>query len=203
MKYSVFNLNDQNQKIESRIIVALERISQAFRVLLWKESKENSLSPIQIQILIFICFHLKEKCKITYLAEEFNMTKSTISDSVKILITKGLIEKKSNLVDTRSFWLVLTEEGYKIALKASFFASFIQNSMEDLLEEQKEILLSSLLKLIYNLNKANIISIQRMCFTCSFYTINNKSHYCTLMNFKIIDSEVRIDCLDHKLAKWA
>ncbi|WP_258932072.1 MarR family winged helix-turn-helix transcriptional regulator [Flavobacterium oreochromis] len=120
MKYSVFNLNDQNQKIESRIIVALERISQAFRVLLWKESKENSLSPIQIQILIFICFHSKEKCKITYLAEEFNMTKSTISDSVKILITKGLIEKKSNLVDTRSFWLVLTEEGYKIALKASF-----------------------------------------------------------------------------------
>ena len=54
MKYSSFNLNEQNQKIESRIVVALERISEAFRVLLWNESKENSLSPIQIQILILM-----------------------------------------------------------------------------------------------------------------------------------------------------
>ena len=41
MKYSSFNLDDQNQKIESRIVVALERISEAFRVLLWNESKDN------------------------------------------------------------------------------------------------------------------------------------------------------------------
>jgi hypothetical protein len=63
MKYSSFNLNEQNQKIESRIVVALERISEAFRVLLWNESKENSLSPIQIQILIFIYFHSLENAK--------------------------------------------------------------------------------------------------------------------------------------------
>ena len=54
MEKSSFHLTEQNQKIESRIVVALERISEAFRVLLWNESKENSLSPIQIQILIFI-----------------------------------------------------------------------------------------------------------------------------------------------------
>ena len=90
MKYSSFNLNEQNQKIESRIVVALERISEAFRVLLWNESKENSLSPIQIQILIFIYFHSTEKCKVGYLADEFNMTKATISDSVKVLLSKEL-----------------------------------------------------------------------------------------------------------------
>mgnify|MGYP006294391957 CR=1 FL=1 len=73
MKYSSFNLDEQNQKIESRIVVALERISEAFRVLLWNESKENSLSPIQIQILIFIQFHAQEKCKVGYLADEFNI----------------------------------------------------------------------------------------------------------------------------------
>ena len=84
MNYSSFNLNEQNQKIESRIVVALERISEAFRVLLWNESKENSLSPIQIQILIFIYFHSLAKCKVGYLADEFNMTKATISDSVKV-----------------------------------------------------------------------------------------------------------------------
>lgn len=64
MKYSSFNLSEQNQKVESLIVVALERISEAFRVLLWNESKENSLSPIQIQILIFVNFHSLEKCKV-------------------------------------------------------------------------------------------------------------------------------------------
>ena len=101
MKHSSFHLTEQNQKIESRIVVALERISEAFRVLLWNESKENSLSPIQIQILIFIYFHSPEKCKVGYLADEFNMTKATISDSVKVLLSKELVTKETDPNDTK------------------------------------------------------------------------------------------------------
>ena len=97
MNYSSFHLTEQNQKIESRIVVALERISESFRVLLWNESKENSLSPIQIQLLIFIQFHAQEKCKVGYLADEFNMTKATISDAIKSLEQKELITK--NYID--------------------------------------------------------------------------------------------------------
>lgn len=113
MKYSSFNLSEQNQKVESRIVVALERISEAFRVLLWNESKENSLSPIQIQILIFIYFHTPEFNKVSYLAEEFNMTKATISDSVKVLLAKKLVSKETDTTDTRSYSLSLTTEGKK------------------------------------------------------------------------------------------
>nr|WP_305069745.1 MarR family winged helix-turn-helix transcriptional regulator [Flavobacterium covae] len=138
MKYSVFNLDDQNQKIESRIVVALERISEAFRVLLWKESKENSLSPIQIQILIFICFHSEEKCKISYLAEEFNMTKATISDSVKILIAKGLLIKKVDFSDTRAFLLSLTEEGKRVASKGSFLLLLCKNLLKVYQKKKKQ-----------------------------------------------------------------
>jgi hypothetical protein len=53
MGKSPFDLKHQNENTDSRIIAAMERISQAYRVLLWNESKELSLSPIQIQILIF------------------------------------------------------------------------------------------------------------------------------------------------------
>lgn len=120
MKYSPFNLSEQNYKVESRIVVALERIAEAFRVLLWNESKENSLSPIQIQILIFIYFHSLDKCKIGYLADEFNMTKATISDSVKVLFAKNLVSKHTDPADTRSYSLSLTDKGKKIAQKASF-----------------------------------------------------------------------------------
>lgn len=199
MKYSSFNLNEQNQKVESRIVVALERISEAFRVLLWNESKENSLSPIQIQILVFIYFHSQEKCKVGYLADEFNMTKATISDSVKVLFSKGLVVKETDPIDTRSYSLSLTTEGKKIAEKASLFASSIEQPLEKLTEEQKTIMLNGLLKLIYDLNKSGIITIQRMCFTCSNYQVDNGIHYCKLLKSRLAESELRVDCPEHEL----
>ena len=199
MKHSSFHLTEQNQKIESRIVVALERISEAFRVLLWNESKENSLSPIQIQILIFIYFHSPEKCKVGYLADEFNMTKATISDSVKVLLSKELVTKETDPNDTRSFTLSLTNEGKKIAKKASLFASSIEQLIEKLTQEQKTIMLNGLLKLIYDLNKSGIITIQRMCFTCSNYQLDNGIHYCKLLKSKLAENELRVDCPEHEL----
>ena len=91
MSKSDFDLNFQNRNIDGRIVAALERISQAFRVLLWQESKDFSLSPIQIQVLIFLLHHSIDKCKVSYLADEFNMTKATISETVKILEQQKLI----------------------------------------------------------------------------------------------------------------
>ncbi len=199
MKYSSFNLNVQNQKIESRIVVALERISEAFRALLWNESKESSLSPIQIQILIFIYFHSEEKCKVGYLADEFNMTKATISDSVKVLLAKELVTKETDPIDTRSYSLSLTAKGKKIAKKASFFASSIEKPIESLTEEQKVVMLNGLLKLIYDLNKSGIITIQRMCFTCSNYQLENGIHYCKLLKSPLAENELRVDCPEHEL----
>lgn len=199
MKYSSFNLNEQNQKIESRIVVALERISEAFRVLLWNESKENSLSPIQIQILIFVYFHSSEKCKVGYLADEFNMTKATISDSVKVLLAKDLVSKEIDPTDTRSYSLSLTTEGIKTAQKASFFASSIERPLEKLTAEQKTIMLNGLLKLIYDLNKSGVITIQRMCFTCSNYQVDKGVHYCKLLKSQLAENELRVDCPEHQL----
>lgn len=199
MKYSSFNLNEQNQKIESRIVVALERISEAFRVLLWNEGKENSLSPIQIQILIFLHFHSLEKCKVSYLAGEFNMTKATISDSVRVLFAKDLVIKETDPSDTRSYSLILTAEGKKIAEKASFFASSIERPIEKLTQEQKTIMLNGLLKLIYDLNRSGIINIQRMCSTCSNYEIYNGIHYCKLLKSPLAENELRVDCPEHQL----
>ncbi len=199
MRSSPFNVNGQNQKVESRIVVALERIAEAFRVLLWNESKKNSLSPIQIQILIFIYFHSLEKCKVGYLADEFNMTKATISDSVKVLLAKDLVTKETDPEDTRSYSLSLTAKGEKIAGKASFFASSIEQPVEKLTAEQKTAMLNGLLKLIYDLNKSGIITIQRMCFSCSNYQFENGVHYCRLLKKRLAESELRVDCPEHEL----
>jgi DNA-binding MarR family transcriptional regulator len=196
---SPFDLAQQSKKVESKIVVALERISEAFRVLLWNESKENALSPIQIQVLIFLLFHSDEKCKVSYLAQEFNMTKATISDSVKSLLQKGLIQKYDNPADTRSYVIGLTNAGKHTAEKSANFAFAIEKPLASLSGEQKEIMLSGLLKLIHELNRAGVITIQRMCFTCTNYEYTNEQHFCRLLQAQLQNADLRIDCPEHEL----
>lgn len=200
MKKSVFDLTHQNSNIESKIVASLERVSQAFRVLLWNESKEFSLSPIQVQVLIFLLHHSDKKRKVSYLADEFNMTKATISDTIKTLEQKQLIKKEYEPHDTRSYIIHLTKKGNDIAEQTSMFAKQIQVPIDKLHSTDKENLLLSLLDIIHHLNKSGIITIQRMCFTCHFYKINKngQEHFCGLLRSKLADNELQIDCAEHK-----
>lgn len=199
MGKSDFDLNHQNQRPESKIVASLERISQAFRVLLWNESKEFSLSPIQVQVLIFLLHHSEEKRKVSYLAEEFNMTKATISDTIKTLDQKGLITKEYEQRDTRSYVIHLSDKGKQIAGQTALFTREIQIPIDKLNSDDKENLLLSLLGIIRHLNKTGVISIQRMCFTCSHYRPNHhgEKHFCQLLNQKLANTELRVDCPEH------
>ena len=201
MGKSPFDLKHQNENIDSRIIAAMERISQAFRVLLWNESKELSLSPIQIQILIFLMFHSEEKRKVSYLAEEFNMTKATISDSIKVLEQKKFIRKEYETHDTRSYIIYLTTKGLEIAKRTASFTNQIQVPITRLNSEDKENLLISLMGIIQHLNSTGVITVQRMCKTCAHFSPGNgkTQHFCNLLNQKLLDTDLRIDCPEHLL----
>lgn len=203
MKKSVFDLEHQNSNIESKIIVSLERLSQAFRVLLWNESKAFSLSPIQIQIMIFLYSHSPEKRKVSYLAEEFNMTKSTISDTIKTLEQKLLIKKEFDQEDSRSYVIHLSKKGKQLTEKISLFSQQIQIPVDRMNVDDKESLLFSLLSIIKHLNTSGVISVQRMCFNCNFYSSDHsgKKHFCKLLKTKLADKELRIDCPEHLASK--
>ncbi len=201
MQNSDFDLDQQNQHIESRIVASLERISQAFRVLLWHESKEFSLSPIQVQVLIFLLHHAEEKRKVSYLSDEFNMTRATISDTVKLLEQKKLIVKEYEPHDSRSFIINLSVKGIDLARKISLFSEEIRSPVAKLNQDDKENLMLSLMGIIRHLNQAGVITIQRMCKTCAYYqqTAKGQKHFCKLLNQPLGTGDLRIDCPEHEL----
>jgi DNA-binding MarR family transcriptional regulator len=135
---------------------------------------------------------------VSYLAQEFNMTKATVSDSVKLLLQKGLIQKFEDPIDTRSYIIRLTTIGKQTAEKSANFSFAIEKPLNSLTKEQKEVMLSGLLSLIHELNKAGIITIQRMCFTCSHYRIENGKHYCKLLETTLTTTDLRADCPEHE-----
>lgn len=197
MEKSAFDVSHQNNHVESKIIVAFEKITQAFRVMLWNESKKHQLSPIQVQILVFLLHHDSTKNTISYLANEFHMTKATISDSIKTLEQKKLVSKFLNSSDGRSYSINLTDLGKKTALETSKFTTNLLPAIAPITD--KEDFLKNLFQIIQHLNESNIVTIQRMCFTCQYYreNYNNAQHYCKLMDTAIQNHEIRLDCPEH------
>lgn len=198
MPQSPFNLQVQNTQVEGRIVIALERIAQAFRVLLWSEGKTHALSPVQVQILIFLLYQPVERRTVSLLADAFNLTKATLSDSVKVLEKKRLV-KRLPKQDLRSHTLELTTKGRELAMQSAVFTQEIQNPINKLSQAEKESMLLGLLDIIYHLNQQGIISIQRMCYSCMHYKANFKGHphYCRLLNQQLRQADIRIDCPEY------
>ena len=122
MSDNIFNPTHQETNLSNKIVAGLERISEAFKVLLWEKAKLLGLSPIQIQILIFINYHKIEFCNVSHLAKEFNITKPTISDAVRVLVNKELIEKKYSSSDSRSYAIQLSDSGKTAVSETENFA---------------------------------------------------------------------------------
>lgn len=196
----VFNLEDQNTNLDNKIVAGLERLSQVFRILLWEKAKANSLSPIQIQLLIFIRHHSADKTTISYLAQEFNVTKPTISDAIKVLEQKKLIRKLTDSTDTRSYTIQLTAAGKKVVAGTEDFADPLVGMMVQTPEKDKAILWDSISDLIAQLNRSGVISVQRTCYHCKHYAVKNKTHFCNLLNLRLESKEIRIDCPEYENA---
>jgi len=196
MDKSIFNPSGQENNISSKIIVGLERISEVFKILLWEKAKLVGLSPIQIQILIFIAYHKQELCNVSHLAKEFNITKPTISDAVRILDKKGMITKDFSSNDSRSYSIQLSQIGNKIVAETENFADPLKNQLKEIQQADLENLFETLSKVIHQLNSSGILTIQRTCFGCKFYDKPENKHYCNLMEKELLSSDIRLDCLE-------
>ena len=197
---SVFNLEEQNTNIDNKIVAGLERLSQVFRILLWEKAKEHSLSPIQIQLMIFIQHHSQDKSTISYLAQEFNFTKPTISDAIKVLEQKKLIKKYPDSIDTRSYTIQLTAQGKKIVAETEIFANPLNEIISKSKKADKLVLWDSITNLITQLNQLKVISVQRTCFNCKHHSNKGKTHFCQLLNQKLQTHNIRIDCSEFEIA---
>lgn len=191
---AVFNLESQNADLDNKIVAGLERLSQVFRILLWEKAKEHNLSPIQIQLLIFLQHHAADLSTISYLAQEFNFTKPTISDAIKVLEQKGFIKKFTSSTDTRSYTIQLTTSGKELVRATENYPNPLISLIARTSETDKIVLWRNIYTLIFQLNKLEVISVQRTCFNCKYYSNRSKKHFCNLLNQKLDTQEIRIDC---------
>lgn len=200
---SIFNVDHQHDDLDSKIAAALERLSQAFRVLLWEKTKNYNLSPIQIQMLVFLLYH-ESSATVGQLAREFSLTPATVSDAISSLEQKNLAARQQSEIDRRSIAVLLTSEGKKMARKLSTWANVVQENVAEFDERDKLVVMNFLMRLIESLQKAGVITVARMCITCKFFQPNAhpKSvapHHCQLLDQPLAHHALRLDCPEHEI----
>jgi len=183
---------------DQKIVAGLERLSQVFRTLLWEKAKTYQLSPIQIQILLFVHQHPSEFSSISALALEFQVTKPTISDAVRMLEQKKMISKRADSHDNRKYSIVLLPAGEEIAKASTDYTHPIASWAEKLSACDQEQLWGSISGLIRVLNKEGVITVQRTCYACHYYSVRENSDFCNLLQKKLKTNDIQIDCTEFK-----
>ncbi len=146
----------------------------------------HSISPIQIQILLFVSNHNVDLSNVSYLAKELNVSKPTVSNVVRVLLKKELIEKDSSPSDNRRYNLILSKKGKNLAAELQDYTLPVAAVMNNINEEER----NNFYKIISQLNQNGIIQVQRNCFGCKYYSGNKQdSHHCNLMNINLISPD--------------
>ena len=199
MAKSRFKPEHQNSDLNLKIVAGLERLGESFRHLLWDQAKQYGLSPIQIQILLFTANHAANYNTVSYLAMEFNVTKATISDAVRVLVNKNLLQKIPSATDQRSYWLKPTPTA---EAKLDAFAKYDNTILQEIkkLDNDRAIeVFDALSQIIAGLHKTDVIKVQRQCQSCRFFTQQDQSNYCNLLEMPLKKADLRLDCAEFEL----
>ena len=201
---SVFDPSAQHGDVDRKIVAALERLGQVFRLLMREKAREHNLSPLQAQFLVYLLHHDVELRRVSQLAREFDLTQATVSDAVDSLEAKGLIGREHWPEDRRVMTLRLTPEGELVAAELSTWADTIKQHLDLCASEEKVVVMQFLMRLIGALQKSGVITVARMCVTCRFFQRDahpsiGSPHHCRLLDVPLSGSDLRIDCPEHVL----
>lgn len=190
----------ESASIDRTIVMAFERVSQVFRTLLWESGKRKKLSPIQIQFLLYISAHHRKFSSVSELARTFHLTPATVSDAIKSLEQKGIVQKIISRRDGRKFPISLTREGFSIARQLSDCYKPVIDLVHDFPMERRETVMIFLLRLLESFQAHHLLDEIKTCLSCTYFqgeldSIQPQTQpFCLLRNVSLPVGELRLNC---------
>jgi len=187
--------------LDRRLADGLTRLAAVARQLDWQAAASAGLSPTQADILRFVASR-PEGARLTAAAAHIGVRKATASEAVTTLETKSLLRKQADAADGRAIALKATVKGARIARE--WPASF-GPVVEGLSNNEQEILLALVIKMIRQLQLRELIAPQRTCVTCRHFRENvapgtASPHFCALVGAPMAERHLRVDCPEHESA---
>ncbi|ASC70050.1 hypothetical protein XM38_009800 [Halomicronema hongdechloris C2206] len=184
-------------------MVGLTKIGLAIKSQNWQAADALGLSPTQGHILALLQHpHGSGTMRLGDIAQALAITPATASDAVRVLVDKGLVQKKRAADDRRAIAIGLTSAGQQQAAVIADWSDFLLTAVNQLSAEEQAIFLQGLIKIIGNLQQQGKISVARMCITCQHFRPNAHTdarhpHHCTFIDAPIGGNQLQIDCPDY------
>ncbi len=179
-------------RTSENIAFLLERICQSYRTSLLDLAYKENLSSTQIEILGLISF-LPDP-GVSQISEELNLSKATVSESIKRLVEKGLVVMKTAPDDRRKRHLRLTPKGRRLTRKLSRTGSTIAGIVDSLPAGEKRDLYRTLLKVAKELNDKGLLKVIRICPFCSNAIPRKGKITCKITNRQLHPDHFSIYC---------
>ena len=187
-----------------QLLIGLSRLGQALRLGALDSAGSARLSPLQGEILRHLALNPPSRRQgdlVTALAS----TAPTVSDAVRTLEAKGLVERNRDLSDTRVVNLTLTATGNAEAARLAVTPAPLRAALDALTRDDVAAMLRGTATMIRVLQQHQAIPVSRTCVTCRFYRPANPPspelpHHCLFVGADFADAELRFECPEHEPA---
>lgn len=189
------------EPLDRRLADGLTRLAAVARQLDWQAAASAGLSPTQADILRFVASR-PEGTRLTAAAAHIGVRKATASDAVTTLEGKSLLRKQADALDGRAIALKATAKGARVAQEwPACFAPVVDGLSDD----EQEMLLALVIKMIRQLQLRQLIAPQRTCVTCRYFRENvtpstDSPHFCAFVGAPMAERHLRVDCPEHESA---
>ena len=196
-KPAALDPEQQGSDRDARIISALERLSEVVRNRAWDAGEELGLSPLHVQLLAFLATHPARMRRASALANEFHLSKATVSVALRKLESGGYLKQVVNAEDARIKELHLTAKGERAGRFAAGHLNALLPPLEALSNADRNDLYTLLFQVLAGAQRSGLVQVDRMCPTCVHFKKGRNGAYCKLLRKPLKPHELRVDCPEH------
>lgn len=193
---------EPGDSLVARIAMGLHKLGLAMKQQGFQQASEEGLSATQGQILAALVSH--GALSGTELSERIGVTLPTISESVRVLVDKGLVTKQPDPRHPRASLVTPTRRGAAAGTRARAWPEFMAAAVSTLSPDEQRAFFTGVVKMISTLQEQGLVPLDGMCITCTQFRPNvrtgDKPHHCALIDAPLAADQLRIECPDHDLA---
>ncbi len=192
---SIRYYGDMNTLIIQQLI---ERLSSLLRSESRHQLADFGLQPVQFDALCYLASCNRYSDTPKAVTEFLGLTKGTVSQSIKILESKGLVLKQADKNDKRVTHLAVSQQGELLVerlMPANMLKLACHNSSEDELGKTVEMLRT----MLRQVQDANGFKSFGQCQTCSHnQKRDDGSYFCGLTQEALSAQDILLICVEHE-----
>lgn len=175
----------------------VERVANLIRTSLRKTGLANGLQPVHMEALHYLSRCNRYSNTPVAVADFLGLTKGTVSQTLRVLESDGLLHKTADQQDRRVIRLTLTPDGQQV-LAAAIPPPLLDAALAEMPEAEQQQLQQSIARLLRALQHANGLKTFGACKTCLHHRHGaDDQRHCGLTQEVLSHADAELICREH------